>query len=54
MLGDVICAMNGLPVKNTSDLQKYLYDVSVGETVTFTVYRKQTEMNVDVVLGVAK
>ncbi len=49
--GDVIIAIDGNRVETTSELQNYIYEKNIGDTVTVTVYRDGEELDCDVVLG---
>jgi S1-C subfamily serine protease len=50
--GDLITAINGLPVRDFSDLITYLLNnTNPGDTVTLTVLRDGTEIQVDLILG---
>lgn len=49
--GDIITAINDQPVANWDALAQYLEEeTQVGQTVTLTLYRDQTEMQLDVTL----
>ena len=48
--GDVILAIDGVPVQDMDDLIVYLAGTTVGQTVTLTVLRDDEEQNVDVTL----
>lgn len=50
--GDIIVAINGVPVSSMDDLLTYLVErTSPGDTVTLTVYRGEEKIEVPVVLG---
>ena len=49
--GDVIIAIDGNRVETTSELQNYIYEKNIGDTVTVTVYRDGEELDCGVVLG---
>lgn len=48
---DIIIGIDGNKVENTSELQKYLYEKQIGDTVKVTVNRNGKELDFDVVLG---
>lgn len=48
--GDVIVAIDGVPIQDMDDLIVFLADTTVGQTVTLTVLRDDEEQNVDVTL----
>jgi serine protease Do len=48
---DIIIAIDGNKVETTSELQKYLYEKNIGDTVTVTVNRDGQNLDFDVVLG---
>lgn len=48
---DIIIAVDGNKVENTAELQKYLYEKQIGDTVKITVNRDGKELDFDVVLG---
>ena len=50
--GDIIVAMNGKPVKRLRDIVANLYNMSPGETVTFTVLRDGKNQEVPIKLGI--
>ncbi|NYF25732.1 S1C family serine protease [Sporosarcina sp. JAI121] len=48
---DVITAINGTDIKNSTELRKYLYsNLSVGDKATFTVYRGAEKKTIEVTL----
>lgn len=48
---DIITAINGTKVKNSTELRKFLYtNLSVGDKATFTIYRGAELKSVDVLL----
>lgn len=50
--GDLIIAVDGLPIKDFSELMSYMVvNKNPGETITFTVIRDGQTLDVDVVLG---
>lgn len=48
---DIIIAIDGNKVENTAQLQKYLYEKQIGDTVKITVSREGKKLDFDVVLG---
>ena len=48
---DIIIAIDGNKVETTSELQKYLYEKAIGDTVEVTVDRNGKEMKFNVTLG---
>ena len=50
--GDILTAINGVPLRNWDDLDAYLQEqTEVGQTVTLTIWRGDQEMTVEVKLG---
>ena len=49
--GDIIIAIDGNKVETTTELQKYLYEKNIGDTVEVTVSRDNKEVKLKVVLG---
>jgi S1-C subfamily serine protease len=49
--GDIITAVDGTGVKTVPDLSNYFKTKNVGDTVTLTVLRQDTQMEVNVTLG---
>ena len=48
---DIITAINGTEVKNSTELRKFLYtNLSVGDKATFTIYRGAELKTIDVSL----
>ncbi|MER2089524.1 MAG: trypsin-like peptidase domain-containing protein [Sporosarcina sp.] len=48
---DVITAINGTDIKNSTELRKYLYsNLSVGDKATFTIYRGAEKKTIEVTL----
>lgn len=48
---DIIIAIDGSKVQDTAELQKYLYQKQIGDTVKITVNREGKELDFDVLLG---
>lgn len=51
-IGDVIYAMDGKAVSDVASLQALLYRYNVGDSVTFQIFRRGTETEVTVRLGI--
>ncbi|MHA6259141.1 S1C family serine protease [Sporosarcina sp. CAU 1771] len=52
---DVITAINGTNINNSTDLRKFLYsELKVGDTAKFTIYRGAEEKQIDVTLSSTK
>ena len=51
-IGDVIYAMDGKTVSDIASLQALLYRYNIGESVTFKIFRRGTETEVTVQLGI--
>ena len=49
--GDVIVAMNNLPIRNTGDLSKFLLDNAPGERISVRLFRGGTELETHAILG---
>ena len=49
--GDVIVAMNNLPIRNTGDLSKFLLDNAPGERISVRLFRGGTELETQAILG---
>ncbi len=50
--GDVLTAIDGVPLRNWDDLDAYLQEqTEVGQTVTLTIWRSDQEMTIAVALG---
>ena len=50
--GDILTAIDGMPLHNWDDLDAYLQEqTEVGQTVTLTVWRDDQEMAIEVKLG---
>ncbi len=50
--GDILTAIDGVPLRNWDDLDAYLQEqTEVGQTVTLTIWRGDQEMTVEVELG---
>ena len=49
--GDVIVAMNGLPIRNTGELSRFLLDHPPGDRITLTVFRNGAQLEAVAVLG---
>lgn len=49
-VGDVVTAVNGQPVKETNDVAVIKDKLSVGDTITLTVWRNGETMDIDIVL----
>ena len=47
---DIIVALEGDSVTNTSDLQQLIYQYKVGQKVTVTVYREKRKVDLEVTL----
>jgi serine protease Do len=48
---DVIVAIEGKPISNSSELRKYLYQKNIGDTVELTIYRNGTKTTVSITLA---
>lgn len=48
--GDLILAVNGTEVSTTAEIEKILKNSKIGEYVTYTVYRNNTQMNFGFIL----
>ena len=48
---DIITAINGLPIKNTSDFYNYTHNKSVGNKVVLTTMHNGVSRNFNVTLG---
>ena len=48
--GDIITAVNGSPASATSDILTVKNTLSVGDTITFTIWRDGETFDVDVTL----
>ena len=51
--GDIITKIGGNAVTSVNDLNKYKNTYKIGDTVTLTVYRKNTEIEIKIILGEA-
>jgi S1-C subfamily serine protease len=50
--GDILTAIDGVPLRNWDDLDAYLQEqTEVGQTVTLTIWRGDQEMTIEVKLG---
>ena len=50
--GDILTAIDGVPLRNWDDLDAYLQEqTEVGQTVTLTIWRDDQEMTIEVKLG---
>jgi len=50
--GDYIIAINGVPVRDSSELISYLvFETEVGQTIELTIIRNNQELTVPLVLG---
>ena len=50
--GDILTAIDGLPVRTWDDLNAYLQEkTEVGQTVTLTLWRGDQQLEVEIVLG---
>ena len=49
--GDVVVAMNSLPIRNTGDLSKFLRDHPPGDSISVRFYRGGMEMETEATLG---
>ena len=47
---DIIVALEGDRVTNTSELQQLIYQYNVGQKVTLTVYREKSQLELEVTL----
>jgi S1-C subfamily serine protease len=52
--GDLIVAINGQPIEDQRDLSDMMNQHRAGDTVTVTIYRGKTKMDVKVTLGEAR
>lgn len=49
--GDIVEKIDDIEITNMSNLRKYVYTKNPGDKVVLTVKRKNSEFNIDVILG---